>query len=468
MDLAAVASTPPASDSIAAALARANALGRPVLLSVSRALRGVDDLLPLVAAARAAGASAALFERRAGGVALAGLGAAWAQDAAGPSRIADLALATRARFAEAVRDGDTPPVAVAAFGFGDALPDDDVWRGFPAARVIIPRAALLRRDGGVALLLHTLVEPHADSAAVAQRLTRSVARLRAWSAAPARAGDDEAATRYATASVPEPATWKRAVRDTTADISAQRFAKLVLARSCHLTATRAFDCGRATARLRQAYPSCTTFWLGGAAGDFLGATPEVLARVRAGALETAALAGTTARGTTTAADEALGRALVASDKDRREHALVVEAIAAALTPLCRGLVVEPAPRLLRLPNVQHLLTPIRARLAGDAHLLDVVARLHPTPAVGGHPRAAALAALAQREGLARGWYAGPVGWFDAAGDGEFTVAIRSALVRTHRAVLFAGAGIVAGSDPEAELAETRLKLQPLLSALLEL
>ncbi|MEO8604529.1 MAG: isochorismate synthase [bacterium] len=467
MTLAAVEAPAAISGAIGVALARAKRLGRAVLLCVSRPL-DAQDMLPLIVSARAAGVAAALFERRAADTALAALGTAWSRDAEGPERIAELAATSRAIFDDAVCDGDAAPLAVAAFGFGPATPDDDVWHGFPAARVVIPRAALVRRRDGVALLLHVLVSPADDAARVTGRLTRRVARLRAWGATPDDALGATPATRYTTASTPEPSTWMGAVAATTADIAAGRFAKLVLARACQLTATRPFDCGRAVARLRQGYPSCTTFWLGGGAGDFLGATPELLARVRDGELETAALAGTAARGTTTASDDELAAALLASDKDRREHAVVVDAIRTALVPWCENLSSAATPQILRLPNVQHLLTPMRARLAPGAHLLDVVAQLHPTPAVGGAPRDAALAVLPQREDLVRGWYAGPVGWFDAAGDGEFVVAIRSALVRERRAVLFAGAGIVAGSDPDAELAETRLKLQPLLGALLEL
>ena len=468
MDLAAAETQPPVTSAIGTALARVARTKAPVLLCVSRPLRGAEDALPLVAAARAAGVAAAYFERRAGEVALAAFGTAWARDGDGARRIADLAGAARGLFDAAQCDGAQAPLAVSAFGFGDAASLDDVWRGFPCARVVLPRVALIRRGSANTLVLQTLIERGDDADGVAQRLTRSLARLRGWSGATPAGDADEVGARYATTSLPAPAAWKRAVVATTDDIAAQRFTKLVLARACRLSATRPFDCGRAVARLRQAYPSCTTFWLGGPAGDFLGATPELLARVADGQLETAALAGTTARGTTAASDDELGRSLLHSDKDAREHAIVRDAIAAALTPFCDTLQIAAVPELLRLPNVQHLLTPIRARLARGAHLLDVVARLHPTPAVGGFPAAAVLAALPAREGLARGWYAGPIGWFDAAGDGDYSVAIRSAVVRDRRATLFAGAGIVAGSDPDAELAETRLKLQPLLSALLEL
>ena len=463
MDVAAITAPSPPAASIAAACARAAALARPVLLCVARPLTDAPDPLSLVAAARRAGATAALLERRGDGVALAALGAAWARDAAGPERFATLRAAAAALFAEAVVDGETAPLAIAAFAFAATPPAGD-WSGFPAGRAVVPRLALRDDAGRTTLLLNVLVAPGETPEVVARRLRRALARLHDWRAA---RPDDSGSPSYQARPTPEPAAWKRAVAATTADIAAGRVAKLVLARTCRLEAAAPFACGGAVARLRQAYPTCTTFWLGGAAGFVVGATPETLVRVRGRTAETAALAGTIARATGAADDEALAEALLASDKDRREHAIVVDALAGALRPVCDELTIDEVPRVVRLANVHHLRSAIRGHLATRTHVLDLVARLHPTPAVAGHPRAAALAALPDREGLERGWYAGPIGWFDAAGDGAFDVALRCALVRERRAVLYAGAGIVAGSDPDAELAETRLKLQPLLAALME-
>lgn len=463
MDLAVDAATPRLPDAgLTAALDRARRLRRPVLFSLVRPLDDAGDLLPLVAAARAAGAQAALLERA--GHAVAALGAAWSYDAAGPDRFAAARDAPAALFAEALVDGETAPLAVAAFAFADAPPGDP-WRGFPAARAVVPRAAIVRRGDAATLALNLVVAPQADADAVAGRLRRTLARLRAWQATPPAAAGSP---RYAATPVPEPAEWQRRVRRVLDDLAAGAVDKLVLARTCRLEAEAPFACAAAVERLRRAHPACTTFWFGGRAGDFLGATPEVLLTRDGTAVATAALAGSCGRGDSVAADAALTRALLASDKDRREHAIVVDAIAAALRPFCAALDVAPEPAVLRLPTVQHLRTPIAGRLAGAPHILDLVAALHPTPAVGGHPRAAALARLAAHEGLERGWYAGPLGWFDAAGDGRFDVALRAALVHERQALLYAGAGIVAGSDPGAELAETRLKLQPLLAALMEL
>ncbi len=463
MDLAVATATPPPAASINAACARAAALGRPVLLSIARPLADPPDPLALIAAARRAGATAALLERRGDGVAIAGLGAEWSRDADGEQRVDAIRDDAVALFADAVVDGDTAPLAIAAFAFAPTTPAGD-WRGFPAARAIVPRVVLLRRDGATTRIVNLLVEPGEDVDAVARRLQRALARLASWRAA---TPGDGGHPYYRARPEPEPAAWKRAVATTVDDIAAGHIRKLVLARTCRLEADDPFACAAAAARLRQAYPTCTTFWLGGGAGDFLGATPEVLVRVRGRTLTTAALAGTIARGTTTTADEALARSLFASGKDRHEHVIVVEGLRAALQPLCEELVFDAAPQVVRLANVHHLRTAVRGRLAARAHVLDLVARLHPTAAIAGHPRAAALAALPAREGLERGWYAGPLGWFDAAGDGELDIALRCALVRERRALLFAGAGIVAGSDPDAELDETRLKMQPLLAALME-
>ena len=180
-----------------------------------------------------------------------------------------------------------------------------------------------------------------------------------------------------------------------------------------------------------------------------------------------ALAGSAPRGGTPEADERLGEELLASPKNREEHQVVVEAVRAALAPLTVHLEVAPEPRLLKLPTIQHLFTPVRGRLAPGATLLDVVARMHPTPAVGGSPKEAALALIRRLEGWDRGWYAGPIGWLDGAGNGAFAVALRSGLLRGGQAALFAGCGIMGASQPEEEYREWQVKLRPMLAALEE-
>jgi isochorismate synthase len=180
------------------------------------------------------------------------------------------------------------------------------------------------------------------------------------------------------------------------------------------------------------------------------------------AVETDGLAGTAKRG---ADDASIMRALLESAKDRHEHALVVRAIADVLGPRVSSLKVPAEPRIRSLRNVHHLWTPICAVLRDETHVLSLVGALHPTPAVSGTPRERATSWIAAHEPTARGWYTGAVGWIDAAGDGDFVVAIRAGLLGPNDVWLYAGAGIVEGSDPLAELAETRAKQAPMLAAL---
>jgi isochorismate synthase len=217
--------------------------------------------------------------------------------------------------------------------------------------------------------------------------------------------------------------------------------------------------------LSESYRDCFVFAVGEGDRCFVGATPERLARVRDGLVSTMSVAGTIRRGATPEEDKALGDYLLGSVKDNVEHAPVVRAIVEALGDLCEDLDVGKSPSLIKLGNLQHLYTPVSARLSGEHTLLDVIERLHPTPAVGGWPLDIALQIIGEREGFDRGWYAGPVGWMDQNGDGDFAVALRSALLCGSQATLFAGCGIVADSNPEREYAESCLKLKPMLSAL---
>ncbi|MGN6104428.1 MAG: isochorismate synthase, partial [Kofleriaceae bacterium] len=196
------------------------------------------------------------------------------------------------------------------------------------------------------------------------------------------------------------------------------------------------------------------------AGALVAATPERLVRRDGDVVSCDALAGTVA-----ATEQAPTAALLASTKDRWEHDLVVRAIRDALeaTGAAVDVPAEPAVRALR--HVLHLHTPIRATLGAPRHLLELAAHLHPTPAVGGTPTAVAVEWITTREPAPRGWYASPVGWFDLDGNGELAVAIRSGVLVGHRAHLWAGGGIVAGSDPDRELAETESKLRAMLGAL---
>lgn len=187
--------------------------------------------------------------------------------------------------------------------------------------------------------------------------------------------------------------------------------------------------------------------------------------LRNGAVSAHGLAGSIGRGATPEEDARLGAQLLASAKDLAEHEIVVRTIRENLADICTDLHAPAAPTLLKLRNVQHLFTPISSTIVAGRTIFDLIERLHPTPAVGGRPREQALDWIREHEQLDRGWYAGPVGWLDAGGDGEFAVALRSALTEGNQAVLFAGCGIVADSDPAREYQESQIKLRAMLGAL---
>ncbi len=244
--------------------------------------------------------------------------------------------------------------------------------------------------------------------------------------------------------------------------------KVVLARSVTVRAPsgQQFAPAATVARLRATEPGAVIFAVADGRGRcFVGATPELLMRANGGQIHSHALAGTRARGLNRRQDERLAAELLADDKERREHAVVVDRLLASLRPLCQQIHGAPRPQVRKLARLMHLETPIAGRLRDGIDWRQAVDALHPTPAVCGEPRHPALAWLREREALDRGLYAGQVGWSDNAGRGACAVAIRSVLLDGDRATAFAGAGIVAGSRPEAEWDETESKLQTALAAL---
>jgi menaquinone-specific isochorismate synthase len=255
------------------------------------------------------------------------------------------------------------------------------------------------------------------------------------------------------------AEWRCRVADASARIRAGALAKVVLARSVVATTEDAIDLRWLALRLAESYPDCWTYLI----GPLVGATPELLVRLRDGVAESRVLAGTVSRDDDADQDEALAAWLLASAKDLEEHEYAVQSVTERLAPL--GELQVTGPSLLTLPNVRHLATDVRVSVTGRS-VLDLAAALHPSAAVCGTPREAALALIGEIEGMDRGVYAGGVGWIDAAGDGEIGIALRCG-VRTGERELtaYAGGGIMADSIPAAELAETEAKLRPVLRAL---
>lgn len=265
-----------------------------------------------------------------------------------------------------------------------------------------------------------------------------------------------------------PSGYQAAVRGALAAIAAGEVSKVVLARDIAGSVPSDADLRRLARALASGYPDCWTFAVDG----LIGASPETLVTVSGGTVTARVLAGTTPRGANADADTAASLALATSAKDQDEHLYAVQSVLAALRPHTSALAASEQPFTLKLPNVFHLATDVEGELSGHASALDLVAALHPTAAVAGTPTDAALAVIRRLEPFDRGRYAGPVGWVDSRGDGEWAIALRCAQfdlaggdadgipLRAH-----AGAGIVAGSDPEAELLETRVKFRPIVDAL---
>ncbi|HVB11342.1 MAG TPA: isochorismate synthase [Bacillota bacterium] len=333
----------------------------------------------------------------------------------------------------------------------DRLATDPDWRAFPPLAAVVPARMATLRGGRAWLTLNDLGEDGPVEPSPTMLPSRP---------APAIASVTD---------LPTAAAWSRRVGQLVGQLneafSRGEAEKVVLARSKRVLASAAFAPEHVLRRLAVDHAQSTVFAVGWGDRLFLGATPELLVSTRGTAVRSASLAGSRPRGQSPERDQALAADLLASDKDRREHAFVVAAITAGLRPLSRSVETADAPTILRLPNVQHLLTEVTAEAKAPGALLQLVERLHPTPAVGGVPRAAAVAAIRRLEVRPRGWYAGTVGWVDASGDGDFVVALRSGVLRGRRALLYAGCGIVAGSNPEHEFAEAEVKFAPLLAAL---
>ncbi|MGH2634487.1 MAG: isochorismate synthase, partial [Tepidiformaceae bacterium] len=338
---------------------------------------------------------------------------------------------------------------------------DSAWRAFGGWQFVLPEIFVAMEDGRASATL-TLQLSATDSeceigAKVHQALIApfNVRPVGQPAAADARLGR-----------ALSPDAWQAAVAAAIGEIRAGQYRKVVLARRAAERRDRcAASIGDVLTRLGTRYPACFVFKFATEGSDWIGASPELLGSVDGEVVRAASLAGTRRRSDDPRIDERLAAELLSDPKERSEHDFVAAAMREALTPLCCELRAPDGPRVMSIANIHHLSTPFEGQVREGIGILDVIAALHPTPAVGGSPRREAVEAIDRLEGMDRGWYAGPIGWADADGNGEFAVALRSGLVSSGEAMLFAGAGIVDGSEPHREFAETELKLQPLREAL---
>lgn len=430
-------------------------------------------------------------------------------EASGASRFADVrswarSVASRLKWIGEARPV-TAPILTGGFSFEEDGPRSEDWKAFPAARFVLPEILIERSDETLRAVFFVRIEPGAQERTIVDTLAGRAEELAAARrpAAEGRApapianpveaiGFEEgegAGPEYRVRSDRSHLVFEAQVAQALAAIEAKEFEKVVLARSLRVDHDGEVDVPAFLERLRGLYPTCTLLAVGRGQDTFLAATPETLIRLEGREVSTAALAGSAPRGREPGEDARFAAALTGSDKERAEHAHVVDAIRYALEPFCTELDAPASPSLRKLFGIQHLETRIVGSLregpgtktgkqSGTADLLGIAEAMHPTPAVGGAPSLPAREWLRRFEGLDRGWYAAPVGWIDGEGGGNLRVALRSGLIRnglqgetvgvSSRSLLFAGAGIVAGSTPKTELVETRIKLRALLAPLTEI
>ena len=457
-------------EALLGALHKAAGRGRRTLVSVTSEVE-VGDPCAAVFASRLASDRWFCWEQPDREFALAGLGVAHEASSRGANRFAEVAEESLRVGGDAVIEEPRGlPAGAGAVWLGGFAFDPDggstpTWSSLSPASMVLPEVSLCRSEDRAFLTVNAVVQPGEDVERTGERLAARLAGLRLE--APLPLLDPHPTTHPEIRSARSPREFEAAVEGATSRIAAGEMSKVVLAREVIVSAAAAHDPAAVFGAMREQFPACFCFCCGTPEAAFIGASPELLVRRSGAGVSTVALAGSTRRSSDPSVDDHLGEQLLRSDKDRREQRIVAERIVRALRPHAIWVEAGAEPEIVKVANIQHLATPVIAQLAEPHSAIELAGILHPTPAVGGEPWRAAAGAIAGLEGMDRGWYAAPVGWMDATEDGEFCVALRSALLRDREAHLFAGVGVVAGSDPAAELAETEVKLQALLPLLAE-
>ena len=413
---------------------------------------------------------------------LAGWGSVWQVSEAGTARFKRVDLAVKALFSNVILDGAQPnpyigPRIFGGFSFRAGTRDraetqDVVWADFPDAGFFLPKYLLTRYRESYWLTVSQWTTKPDELGAIQTAIAAEVEDL-LWQGTRKQFNspmvDDPERSVQPICDFYEhidQQAWLDMTAQAIRSLDDQQLEKVVLARAVDLELAKPPENPAILAQLRARYPDCYRFLYELKPGTaFMGATPELLAEVQDGHINTHALAGSIPRGATWKEDQSFGQALMESPKERHEHQLVVQELRDQLLPLTDKLSVPDQPLIAQFNNIQHLMTPFKGELAKGVGLLDIVEQLHPTPALGGMPKEAALDVIAELEPTPRGWYGAPIGWVGPSGLGQFAIGIRSAVSHEQTFRLYAGAGIVADSQPVQEWHETEIKLKPMLNAL---
>lgn len=434
----------------------------PQIVSISLEIQSVDPLVALQVINRPHQRHF-YIEKGSQNKAIAASNVAVALEVEGPQRFVQAKKFIQACLANTVSVGElhlpfAGPHFFCNFTFFD-------WSGgsvFPAATVFLPRWQIARANEHSVAVANVQICPESNLEKICGELWHDWQAIRCFQA---KSFKISTYTGYIQEDVTNMDGFKASVRSALSSIQEGNLHKIVLAHAVDVTSPVPFDLFQSLHALRLQHPNCYVFSTSNGRQSFIGASPECLLSLHNQQLATDALAGSAPRGITAIEDAYFAYSLLSSAKEMREHRAVTDFIVQCLSRLGIEPQLPPLPYLLQLANIQHLQTPIRATVPAHLHLFDLVAQLHPTPAVAGVPRDLAQAQIQRYETFERSLYAAPLGWVDHQGNGEFAVGIRSALIDGSHARLYAGAGVVAGSDPEKELAEVILKFQTLLEAL---
>jgi salicylate biosynthesis isochorismate synthase/menaquinone-specific isochorismate synthase len=423
------------------------------------------DPVAVVFASRRANEPWFCWEQPDRGVTIASLGEVDSVLSRGSDRFKEVAAECSHLSGEAVVTNSAPagsltgPTWVGGFAFADRGARSPEWSSFEPAAMTLPEISFSSDPSGTSMTVNVMVERGADTESLVSDQLARVAALRSTELPMI---DPHHSHRPSIESTRTPGQFEDSVAAAVERIRRGEIQKVVLAREVVVRSGSAHDPAAIFAAIREGFPACFNFCVGTPEAAFIGASPELLVRCVGRSVSTVGLAGSTRRSSDPAVDDHLAQKLLTSSKDRGEQGVVVARIVKALSRFSVWVEAAEDPEIVKVANIQHLATPVVAQLAQPRTAIELAGILHPTPAVGGEPWKKASRLMDEVEGLDRGWYAGPVGWMDGSGDGEFCVALRSALLRDREAHLYAGVGVVADSDPASELAETEMKLDALL------
>ncbi|MBB4826085.1 menaquinone-specific isochorismate synthase [Sporosarcina luteola] len=357
---------------------------------------------------------------------------------------------------------DRNPVLFGGFSYDPLHRNENVWSSHPSAFFVVPTFQLVIQDGVTSISINMITD-HEHAVSAFDELREERDRLIHIS----QVGDFHLGAKPEIVSTVErdKERYLDAVAQVTKQIREGKAEKVVIARMIELGLREEVSATAVLHSITNEQQESYHFGLENQGTLFFGATPERLIEIKNGQAYSACVAGSIRRGNTAVEDRLLGDELMRDRKNREEHQYVVDMISTVFHRLSEDVSIPKTPRLMKIRDIQHLFTPVQGTVGSGTDIFGFIESLHPTPALGGVPTNVALEMIREEEGIDRGYYAAPIGWTDAGGNGEFAVAIRSALLSGNRAYLYAGGGIVADSDPHSEYAETWVKFRPVLRAL---